>query len=397
MYGRILLALTLVLAIAAAPAATQAQSCTAKTRRSEVALPMGAFAMVEVPGTCQLLATLGTDDDKQGGLALIDLRDSKPVLVRTVPLATAAYGLVLSRDRRLALAAGGDRIYVFDVRALVAGKTSGLAATLKYADHPGTVSLAFTADEKLLFASDEQAGKITALDFFAMRKSGFSKPKVVASIAVDYAPTVLAASRDGRFLYVPVQGLLRRHNPPIACRSEGGKDPTPINPVGGILTVDVAKVRSDPDHAVVSRAYAGCSPVRLALSRDGRTMWVTNRLGDTVRAFDVAKLSADPQHSQIAIVNVGHQPIGVALLDGDRIVAVANACRWDCPEGPKTVSAFIAADALRGAGSPRSTEVGAFPRDLGASANGEALYVSNFGSKSISIIPASQLLKEAGQ
>jgi DNA-binding beta-propeller fold protein YncE len=365
------------------------QACPAKHSRGEVALPMGAFAMIEVPGTCKLLATLGGDEEQAtGGVALIDLGGRKPRLERVVRTPTAAVGLTLTKDHRLAVIAGSDRIYVLDVAAIIAGKES-VAGTIRYATDPGTVSVALTPNEKLLFASDESAGKITVLSFDEMRRSRFAVPRVISSIEVDYAPTVLTISPDGRWVYVPVQGIRRRYNPPIVCRSEGGTDPTPINPVGGILAIDVAKAVSRPGEAVVSRAHAGCSPVRFALSRSGKTLWITNRLGDTVRALDTAKIIRDPERSEQAVVKVGHQPIGVALLRGDGIVAVANASRWDPDQtSPKTVSAFSAASAFKDRPvRPASIRVGRFPRDLSASVDGETLYVSNFGSKSIGIIP----------
>jgi DNA-binding beta-propeller fold protein YncE len=369
------------------------RQCAGVRSRADIALPMGAFAMLEIHGSCKLLATLGGDEDNAtGGIALINLGGRTPRVERVVSTPTAAIGIAITRDRRLAVIAGTDRIYVVDLRALAAGEAVTPIA-IRYAKEPGTVSVALTPDERLLFASDEGAGKITVLDFAGMRRSGFAAAKVVSSIGVDYAPTVLAVSPNGQRIYVPVEGISRRFDPPILCRSEGGSDATPVNQVGGILTIDVSRATSDPQNAVIGRTPAGCSPVRLAMSPDGLNIWVTNRLGDTVRAFDSEKLVSDPAHSQRAVVAVGHQPIGLALLSGGALVAVANASRWDPDQtSPKTISVFQGTEAL--AGKPvaaRAFKVGIFPRDLAASGDGQTLYVSNFGSRTITIIPAEQL------
>jgi len=50
---------------------------------------------------------------------------------------------------------------------------------------------------------------------------------------------------------------------------------------------------------------AGCQPVRVAVSPDGRTVWVTALQSDALLGFSAAGLLGDPSRALQAVVRVG--------------------------------------------------------------------------------------------
>jgi DNA-binding beta-propeller fold protein YncE len=74
--------------------------------------------------------------------------------------------------------------------------------------------------------------------------------------------------------------------------------------------ISVAEAERDPARAVRATVPAGCSPVRVVVSADGRTVWVTARESDDLLAFSAGSLLNDPSHALLAVVPVGEAPVG---------------------------------------------------------------------------------------
>jgi DNA-binding beta-propeller fold protein YncE len=124
----------------------------------------------------------------------------------------------------------------------------------------------------------------------------------------------MTISRDGKRLYV-------------SSELSAGKPPGNTNPVlyddnrctqvnqavhmsTGLLTViDVAKATKRQDaEAIINTVAAGCSPTRIAATRDGTTLWMTARGDNRVLGFDTAKLESNPDKALIGHANTGGQP-----------------------------------------------------------------------------------------
>jgi DNA-binding beta-propeller fold protein YncE len=80
---------------------------------------------------------------------------------------------------------------------------------------------------------------------------------------------------------------------------------------GTLSVINVAAAEHDPARAVMATVAAHCLPVRVVVSRDGGTVWVTARESDQLLAFSSAKLRTDPAHALLAAVRVGEAPVVV--------------------------------------------------------------------------------------
>jgi hypothetical protein len=84
-------------------------------------------------------------------------------------------------------------------------------------------------------------------------------------------------------------------NPVLArtgCLQQAGSVPTR----NGLLTViDAAAAEANPGTAaILATIDAGCSPARMAETRDQKTLWVSARGDDRLLAFDTATLELNP-------------------------------------------------------------------------------------------------------
>ena len=137
-------------------------------------------------------------------------------------LPTEPIGMALTKNESIVAVAGASRIYFVDLRALLAGKADAVLGVCEYDKNADAISVAFSPDEKVLFASDEQAGTITIIDFDAAQRSHFKNAPVLGRIKVDWAPTILRTTSDGKHLLFPVEGVRRQFDPPISCPGEPG-------------------------------------------------------------------------------------------------------------------------------------------------------------------------------
>jgi len=134
--------------------------------------------------------------------------------------------------------------------------------------------------------------------------------------------------------------------------------------------------------------------VRVVLSGDGRVAWVTARAEDDVLAFSTHRLLSDPAHALISRTPLGVAPVGIQLFDHDRLIAVADSNRFTTGQAG-TVSILDYHRALSGAGS--SATVGTFvardfPRQWGLSNDDRFLYLTEFSSNNLAILPVHNLV-----
>jgi DNA-binding beta-propeller fold protein YncE len=188
----------------------------------------------------------------------------------------------------------------------------------------------------------------------------------------------MALSPDGTRLYVTSEIGFRR---PVICN--GGRH------AGSVAVIDAAAAAANPSGgAVLSTATAGCGAVRVALSPDGRIVWVTLRGANALAAFDASKLVTDPEHAMLRSVNVGPSPVGLALVRDGTLAFVANSNRFDRDATNSTIDAVDTAAGLSGGNAiVHSYPTGAFPREIREAPQHDVVYLTNYNGGTVEVIP----------
>ncbi|MGO9263183.1 MAG: hypothetical protein ACLQU1_43925 [Bryobacteraceae bacterium] len=320
-------------------------------------------------------------------------------LAGVVPLPYAATGIALTHDGNLLIAAAGAEVYFLDVSGVNAGGVGAVTVVgfLSDGSGAGSIWVSVTADDSWLFVCDEDSGQLTVINLNIARAHSFSQASIVGTIPLGAAPTSTVFSPDGTLAYTTVLTVSSLLGWPIACTEEGTTDPTLVNPQGAVVVFNVALAVSNPRAAVTQFSQfvpAGCSPVRLALSPDGLTLYATARNSNEILALDTTKFAADPLDAVTATAPVGTAPVPVALIDSGALVVVGNSNRFLQPDTPQSLDVLDAAQLQAGAGAAAlvsTVPAGAFPRALTLSPNGETLFLSNYDSDSVQVIDAARL------
>jgi serine/threonine protein kinase/DNA-binding beta-propeller fold protein YncE len=119
---------------------------------------------------------------------------------------------------------------------------------------------------------------------------------------------------------------------------------------GTLSVVDVGKaeVARTAAKAVVASTAAGCNPVRVVTSADGSQLWVTSRESNALLGFSATTLRAHRAHPLNAVVKVGAEPIGLALVRNGTRILVANTSLHADPIGTGATVAVISPSAALG-------------------------------------------------
>ncbi|MBZ5725390.1 MAG: beta-propeller fold lactonase family protein [Acidobacteriia bacterium] len=377
-------------------ACAQPASCNAAAAEplAHIALPAHPFGVAVSQDGCRVFVALMAAQGKDSGIAVLERAQGRVKLARVVPLHVRPAGIVLTHDGKLLIAAAQDSVLVLDTRRLAAGDGEPVLGTFHDGPMAGSIYVNVAADDKLLFVSDEGAAAITVIDLERARAKGFDAGAVVGKVPVGRGPIALTFSPDGRWLYTTSELAPSEWDWPKACKPEGQAQSKAgaVRPEGAVIVVDVAKARTDPAHAAVARAPAGCSPVRLAISPAGDRIYVTARNSNAVLAFDTARLSGDAAHARVGMAPVGTAPVPVAVVDGGKKVIVGNSDRFAGQAAPQTLTVLDAAKISSGAAAVLgSVPAGAFPREMSVSPDGRTLFLTNFGSNSLQVMDVARL------
>jgi DNA-binding beta-propeller fold protein YncE len=369
-----------------------------------IALPLSPFAVKPSADGCWVFVSL--NGVVNGGIAVLKRQSGRIEMVRVVRAApgcvvTKEYcpspaGIALTHDGKLLVAAATTSVMILDVGRMTAGAENPILGAFRSPQETfnGSVYVDVTADDRLLFVSQEGASFITVIDLERARANRFKADAIIGNIPVGVAPIALTFSRDGKSLYTTSELASPSWNWPKACKPERAQQTgaVPANPEGAVVVVDVALARTDPANAVVSRIPAGCSAVRMAMSPDGRRVYVTARNSNTVEVFDTAKLVSDPGHSRLGVSPVGEAPVPVVVIDGGKKVVIGNSNRFAGGNGPQTLSLLDAAKMEQGLDSALGTiPSGAFPRELSVSVDGHTLFLTNAASNSLQVMDIDRL------
>jgi hypothetical protein len=320
---------------------------------------------------------------------------------------------------------------------------------------PGTFSLTLTpTEEPYAFLANEYGSATSSRDFNLNQTGTVGVVKTVRDDAGRFKPATMqvgpyghiyvpgantipgvTVSNDGKYLYVANEATHADYYPPDSrypgmpyhnptgvvdprqssqtCLNKYGMSDTPTR--NGVLTViDVDRAAKGLGQAsIVQTVAAGCSPVRIVESSDGKFLFVATRGGNPgeegsnpppgsvgrVLVFNVEKLVAT-HVSKVnkALVNVfdsgGTQPVGMALFDEGRRLAVANSNRYTTGGGQTSVGLFKVRRPIK-TNAPEavcpSSNLYDFPR--GVASNGNTVYVANTGNTDPLVMGSLQVIE----
>jgi YVTN family beta-propeller protein len=131
---------------------------------------------------------------------------------------------------------------------------------------------------------------------------------------------------------------------------------------------------------------AGCNPVRLQLENSGKRFFVTARGSNRLLVFDTKQLAL------IGEIAVGTAPVPVAVTRDGKRVFVGNSNRWGKGAG-RTLS-LVDGKRLTVVGTMPSGE---FPRNMLITPDQRTLFVTNAGSGEVQMIDVRRPAAYAGK
>jgi DNA-binding beta-propeller fold protein YncE len=348
--------------------ATAASPLLSSARTAMVPMPGTPFGVVVSPDGRWAFAAVIT------AVQVLRLGSSlAPVKVRTIamPPAFDAIGETLTPGGRYLLVASGQGAVVISVARAERGSAGAVLGTLvDPTAAEGGIEVAVSPDGRYAFVTMEDSQDAAVFDLHRALTRGFGPADYVGNIPLGIAPVGLAVSPDGRWLYATSE---------VAAGTTGQQ--------GTLAVISLARAETDPAASVVATVAAGCNPVRVITSADGREVWVTARASDDLLCFSAAALRADPARALVAVVRVGEAPVGLMLVRNGSLVVVADSNRFAAPGASSDLSVVDVAAAL--AGRPAvigSIPAGQFPREMALVPGGQRLLVSNYASGQLEAI-----------
>jgi DNA-binding beta-propeller fold protein YncE len=308
-----------------------------------------------------------------GAVAVFAAAPGSLRLVRTVPLpgAAFAFGMTMTHDGRFLLVADYAATMVLRVSVLEQGRGNPVLGLLTDAGS-GQFEVTVSADDQYAYVTDETSGGLSVFDLARALRDGFAAPGVaIGMVPLAYGAVGLAVSPDGSRLYVTTFGS--------------------YGPAGRLWVIDATRAKQGAgSQAVLGEVYAGCQPVRVVVSPDGSTAWVTALASDALLAFSTADVLRAPGRALRAVVPVGSEPVGLVLADGGRVALVGNSNRFAGTGGTATQTVSVISTTAALAGRPAgigAIPAGQFPRDLFTDPAIGEVYLGNFNSGTIEEFP----------
>jgi tRNA A-37 threonylcarbamoyl transferase component Bud32 len=315
----------------------------------------------------------------------VSLRKSGPLLVmRTSTFAPTPFsqvtladaeGETITHNKKYLLVAGGSGMTVFGVQNLEAGGVSPVISPLTNPQAQGALQVITSPDDRFAFVINQPSHNLTVFNLQEALAGGSGA--LVGTIPIRSDPTGIAASADGRYLYV----------------ANGIADTAAQSGMGTLAIVDVRKAETHPGpSAVIKNVPAGCGPARVITSPDGNDVWVTAGGGNALEGFSASKLLSDPQHALIAKVAVGEIPLGLVLVNDNTRMIVADSNRDGVTGANSDLVVIDVSKAL--ANKPAvlgSIKSGLAPRQFFLEQNKKTLLVTNTDSGQLEAVNIGQL------
>jgi DNA-binding beta-propeller fold protein YncE len=307
------------------------------------------------------------------GLAVMDTTKFAPRVLYTIPLPTAN-GEALTPDHKHLVVSSGNGALVYSVSAL----KHQLPAFVGQLSSPGgryAVQVALSPDGKFAFVTLQNSGQVAVFNLHQALTQGFGSSNLVRTISVGSYPIGIAASADGRYMYV-AQGLAN------------------VSPGPGTLVIlDMAKAeKKSAVQPIVHAVAAGCGPARVMPSTDGKYVWVTAGGGNALIAYSAAKLISDPKHALIARVALGQVPLGMMTVNNGKQIVVADSNRYGVRGAVSNLAVVDVAKALaRQPALVGLIKSGTTPRQFALEPDGTTLLVTNTDSGQVQAVDISHL------
>jgi DNA-binding beta-propeller fold protein YncE len=289
----------------------------------------------------------------------------------------ALLGVTLTQDGRYLLVASGSGAVVISVARAEQGSGDAVLGTLSDPNGGGgAIEVTVSPDGDYAFVTQEDSNRAAVFNLHRALTQGFGAGDFVGTIPLGIAPVGLAVSPDGHWLYATSEVTTQK------VRSNQGT----------LTVINLARAETDPEASVVATVAAGCNPVRVITSADGREVWVTARESDDLLCFSAAMLQTDPSRALVAAVRVGEAPVGLMLVRNGSLIVVADSDRFLQPGAKAGLSVVSVIAAV--AGKPAvlgRIPAGQFPREMALVPGGQTLLVGNYASGQLEAVSVPSL------
>ncbi len=348
------------------------------------------MGIVPVPdGRTVFVALNATNPSQINGIAVLHCQRGRYAVSRVYRMESQPTIPALTHDGKMLVVPDDNYIAFLDTKIL--GESDGDALLGYVEDLPGddggAIYAAVSPDDRYALVAEEQSGTLTVIDLSRVRSKPAGRDAIAAEILIGNAPVALVYSKDGRHLFATVQIALNRTKWEEHCKPESGSQNDPRAREGAVVVLDAARIVSDKEKSIVAYVPAGCHPVRAALTPDGNALWVSARQSNLAIAFDTAALVNASSNARIGQVSVGPAPVPIVVSASGNHVLVGNSNRFNGPTAASSVDIIdVKQKAVVG-----HLKAGAFPRQFATSPDGSTIFLSNFGSSTLSIIDATSL------
>lgn len=364
----------------------------------QVSLPGEPFDVIATRDRCWIFVSIPrtSPQNTSGGIVILARRKGRIQFDHFVAVPGKPHKMSLSQDEKLLVLPASKQIHFFDTAALVAGKSNALSGSIvsQEENDPASFYSSISPDSRFLFISDELANRIRVFDLKKLQAEGFATGKPIAILPVGIKPIAVTLSRNGRYLFTTSHSADPKMNWPKICIPAG--KPKERAPEGVVHVFNIDSLATAAEKAIlpVATVPAGCSPVRLSLSPDGATAWVSARDDDALLAFETDKLVSDPGRARLVKVNAGKSPTSVGISENGRTLWVVNSRRRELANGgpdaraPSWLTVLNVPQKItrKGLQVRGKVDVGIFPREAFFLSDGQTLLVTNAFSHSLQVI-----------
>ena len=274
-----------------------------------------------------------------------------PAQVTSVSAPGAGKTVAITSDGKYVLAVVSNGAYVINAADAERGGGTVLGQIAPALED--SANEVFVSRSGLVFITYQNTGNVAVFSLHQAIAGGYGRAGFIGMIPLgpNSMPQAMAQSPDGRWLYV-----------------------TGESQDGQLYLVDLAKAGTDPKHARVSSAAAGCAPARVIASGDGKYVWVTDRDSNALVAFSATALAAKASNPLVATVAVGQTPIGLSFVNDGQQIVVADANTRDVQNADNLALVSTQLALLRKSGALSGfIPTGQQPRDLALEPDGKTL------------------------
>ncbi len=301
------------------------------------------------------------------GNSIAVLRDNvglEPTPVQTIAASGASKTDALTHDGRFLVAAAGSGAVVVNVADAEQGVPDPISGALTSPDGKGAFGVLISANDEFVFVTLQGSDKMAVFNLRDALAHGFSAA-FIGYVPLGTQPVGIAS--DGTWIYVANLG-------------------------GTLSVINASKAETSPRSAVVKTVRAGCGTARVLLSADGQVLWVTARQSDALLAFSTARLRSDPEHALIAKVMVGEVPLGEVFVDNGTKIVIADSNLNSLPGATANLAVVDANLALAGKSALLGyVPSGLLPRELAVEPGGATLLVTNEDSHQLQALRIADL------